>query len=337
MRQYPYIYSQRDPQWASQRLGTVNGITIGGYGCILTCNAMKAGYYGHQITPNALDDIFTNRGIYVQGDLLPDSGIHQVFDDIQLVEVKNFAGIPTDMNYLKEKSQDPTLTVTIEVDFDHNPSDGIQTHFVELHSYDGNTLRIYDPWYGQEDDFTTHYGTDPITTIQKFTVYKGNPGKPQMLVDQDLYAKLVSNSSANDAVCDELSLPHDSGKDKEVAALRQIKTDKATAEQTVSTLNQQLPALKTENEQLAGQIDTLQKQLVDVQNASVHPDSGIDYKSLYEQAEVNLKDTKTKLTDAIEANNRQMAQYQNSSIHMVSLKTIVKIFFLRLFGGKTTN
>ena len=61
MRTYPQIYSQRDPQWASQKLGTVIGATIGQYGCFITSFAMIARYYGHQITPNALNDIFTQK------------------------------------------------------------------------------------------------------------------------------------------------------------------------------------------------------------------------------------------------------------------------------------
>lgn len=313
MRDYPFIYSQRDPQWAAQRLGTVNGITIGGYGCILTCQAMKAGYYNHEIKPNALDDIFTNRNIYQQGDLLPDVGIHQIFDDIKLIDTKVYSG-PADMNYLKQLSADATKTVTIEVDFDHDPNDGIQTHFVELHSFDGTHLRIYDPWYGQEDDFTTHYGTNPQVTIQKLSVYQGAPTKQQMSIDSDLFSKLVANSTANDAVCDELGLAHDAGKDAEVAAIAKLKADKSSAEQTATNLNKQIPDLEIANKKLQGAVDILQPKA----------DKLDEIQPLYDQAEIDLKKVREDYGELQKTANRSTAQTDNTNYTKVGTPTLVQ-------------
>src|SRR5258706_4340890 len=142
MRDYPHIYSQRDPRWAGNELGTAQGATIGAYGCILTCHAMKAGYYGHEIAPDALNDIYVQKNLYISNDLLSDADLSAVFNDIQLIDTKSYLGVPADLSYLKQLAQDPNITVTIEVDFDHDPNDGIQTHFVELHNYDGTTLTI---------------------------------------------------------------------------------------------------------------------------------------------------------------------------------------------------
>jgi uncharacterized coiled-coil protein SlyX len=332
MREYPHIYSQRDPQWAGQRLGTVDGATIGQYGCLLSCHAMKAGYYGHEIKPNALDDIYTNRKLYVSGDLLSDADLHVVFDDIQLIDSRSYSSGPADLNYLKQLAQDPTLTVTIEVDFDHDPKDGIQTHFVELHDFDGVTLTIYDPWYGQPDNFATHYGTNPAVTIQKFAVYKGNPTKAQMPIDQDLFTKLVKNSSAYDAVCDELGIPHDSDKALAIAEIAKLKSSKVTAEQTISTLNQQLPELRTTNETLTGQIKTLTQNIEDSEKAAIEPTSGKLYKDLYNQAEFDLIEKGKSLGALQQTYNRAIAQYQNTSALLIDKGQLIRIAIARILN-----
>lgn len=178
MRTYPNIFSQRDSSWANEELGTTPGATISAYGCLLTCFAMKACYYGHDFTPLQLDSQFVSEGIFIQGDMLPDNALRQVLPEAVYRQSFNFQNVPADLSLLKQLSEDDYITVTLEVDFDHDPTDGIQTHFVELHSYDGQSLKIYDPWYGSDDDFTTHYGPNPAQTILKFVVYKGTPVLP---------------------------------------------------------------------------------------------------------------------------------------------------------------
>ncbi len=199
MRNYPKIYSQRDPKWASQRLGTVNGSTIGQYGCYLTCDAMTAGYFHHEITPNALDDIFTNKKYYVSGNLLTDDALTKVFPEIVYQKTYSYKDVPADLNLLRQLAQDDTLAIILCIDFDHDPNDGIQTHFVCVQSYEGNILKIYDPWYGTEDDFALHYGNNPGLTIQKVVVYKGNPVNGTVAVDAAVFPQLVDKSTKYDA------------------------------------------------------------------------------------------------------------------------------------------
>lgn len=200
MRNYPQIYSQRDPQWASQRLGTVNGATIGQYGCYITSFAMTACYFGHEIKPNALDDIFTNKQLYADGDLISNDGdLSKVFPDIQFQKSYYYVNDPADLNLLKQLSSDDSLAIMLELDFDHDPTDGIQTHFVPLHEYDGNTLKIYDTWYGTDDDFSLHYGNNPTQTILKFVVYKGNPVGASVAVNANVFPQLVDKATKYDA------------------------------------------------------------------------------------------------------------------------------------------
>ena len=175
MRTLPVIYLQRDPRWAGQRLGTVDGSTIGQYGCYVSSLAMVAKYYGHDVTPASLDDLFTNGKFYNNGNLCSDDILQKVFADCKFVRAYNYPNTPADLNLLKTLISDLTISVILEVDFNYNPADGIQTHFVECVDCDGTKVTIADPWYGGIVDLSVHYGNNPAQTILKYVVYQGKP------------------------------------------------------------------------------------------------------------------------------------------------------------------
>jgi hypothetical protein len=172
------LYSQRDARWSSERLGTVNGATIGQYGCYVAVQAMSATNYGINIDPKSLDQLFTDNenspftnGGYVDGDLCWDGMLAKAFPHNFV-----YAGVNNPGNNSFDIS---TLTpydaygkeAFLELDFDHNPQDGIQTHFVRLYAYNNGNLIIDDPWYGTRDLFSKHYGSNPSQTIQKAIFY----------------------------------------------------------------------------------------------------------------------------------------------------------------------
>ena len=49
-------FSQRDPRWKDNLLGTDNSSTIGSYGCLLTCLTMVADAFGASETPATLNN-----------------------------------------------------------------------------------------------------------------------------------------------------------------------------------------------------------------------------------------------------------------------------------------
>lgn len=171
------LYSQRDVRWAGQRLGTVDGATLGKYGCYVTAQAMSATNYGIDVTPAHLDDTFTanmshpfSAGGYVDGDLCWDGMLSKVYPDIfNFVGVYHCENIVCDLNQLKEYDAYGKEAI-LEVDFDHNPGNGVQTHFIRLYAYNGGDLIIDDPWYGDRVKFSSRYG-DPRSTIQKAVFY----------------------------------------------------------------------------------------------------------------------------------------------------------------------
>src|SRR5262249_1653040 len=63
-------YSQRDPRWANLPLGNnANYPSIARWGCMMTSFAMLASSMGHVVNPQQLNDLMTQRGGFVSGDL----------------------------------------------------------------------------------------------------------------------------------------------------------------------------------------------------------------------------------------------------------------------------
>lgn len=63
------FYSQKDSQWASQKLGTSN-LTMGGYGCAVTSMAMELKFRGADVDPGKLNQWLTANGGYSSGNLV---------------------------------------------------------------------------------------------------------------------------------------------------------------------------------------------------------------------------------------------------------------------------
>jgi len=172
------VLSQRDPQWASQRLGTVDGTTIGGYGCIITCMTMLAQYYGHNLTPADMDNWLIDNQGYVQGNLYRNDAFGREFLDCSFDNVTFCTSVPAPLsqidNYLAQGKP-----VVIMVDFDHDPNDGIQTHFVLIVGKDiaGNYF-INDPWYGDQVYLIARYGENQAQIINQINFFSGPAPQP---------------------------------------------------------------------------------------------------------------------------------------------------------------
>jgi len=153
-------------------MGLDEEATIGQYGCLLTSFSMVAGYFKHDATPDVLNSIFTTNGVYVAGDLLTDWALQTVFGDCKHVGSLDYGNLPADMRRLRQLSANLKLAVILELDYDHDPNDGIQTHFVVLVGYNGDTFHIADPWTGTVVEFKDVYGKTPEKTLQKFIIYR---------------------------------------------------------------------------------------------------------------------------------------------------------------------
>lgn len=166
-------YSQRDPSWAGQRLGTCDGVTIGSDGCYVTAFANIASHFGKDINPAQLDDDFTNNGRYVSGCLCRDNMLTEVYPDIQYIETFHFENGPADFSVLVNTFEDEYV-----IELDANPSaPGVQTHFNRFYDYFDGVLRIIDSWTGQLINVADVYG-DPAVAVQKIVHYRGPAPTP---------------------------------------------------------------------------------------------------------------------------------------------------------------
>lgn len=139
------MLSQRDPRWRDVKLGFSN-LTIGGYGCFLTCLAWMVGK-----TPDVVNDILRKANAFGGADR---SLI--ISDRAAIALGLGYFGIEYDVN--KEPDWFPNIK---EVDM--SPAPGKQQHFV-VRIKDGGKKFILDPWDGKQKAV----GFYPFVSYRKF-------------------------------------------------------------------------------------------------------------------------------------------------------------------------
>jgi hypothetical protein len=170
------VYAQRNVPggqqvpWWNQRLGTVDGVTIGSDGCYVTADAQVATHFEHVINPAQLDNRMTDLHLYVAGDLMTDRALSQVFTDILYVETRSWPGA-ADLNYLA-MADDEEIIIGLD-----NLNQGAKArHFARVFDYNPKTgvLMIDDPWWGVTLNFASKYGS-PSRNVMKAIKYR-RPG-----------------------------------------------------------------------------------------------------------------------------------------------------------------
>ncbi len=161
----PVIYNQND--YGAVDLGTSSIETIQAGGCLDCSFAMLASFFGHQENPVQMNQLFIDKGVYVETDLLPDNALTQIFPDIKYVNTLNYEPVPTDLNTIKTLLDDPTKGLILRINFGNS-----NYHFVFVVACDGTTLHIANPLSGVIEDFSQRYG-NPITANLHVLVYTG--------------------------------------------------------------------------------------------------------------------------------------------------------------------
>jgi len=113
------FYSQKDPKWINQRLGTCNGETLGKSGCKVACYAMLDGR-----TPAEVDDLLTEKGGYSKGCLTVDSSASKILG----------------LEFNGSTTKKPNHICIAETN--HYAKNGVPQHFFII---DPNTNRRVDP------------------------------------------------------------------------------------------------------------------------------------------------------------------------------------------------
>ena len=131
------ILSQRDSRWAAEKLGT-SYVTVGRYGCTITCLSMLSGYFKSFKTPRFLAKYlkYTRDGLIIWSSMpyvLPfrlDKRLYRQ-DDIEI----------------KKSLDDPDKAVILQVDNFH------WVVCLGVYRFAPWIYRIADPWTGKKKAF----------------------------------------------------------------------------------------------------------------------------------------------------------------------------------------
>ena len=162
------MYSQRDLRWSWQYVGSSNR-TIYRVGCLLTCFAQLLTSHGYGFSPAQLNKYFKLTRRYIQTNILNDNAIEIVNPNIKHVGTVAYPKKPVNLSLLE---CEPGEEIILKVDYNNDPKDGEQRHFVLMKSWDGkDTIMIADPLGGWVGDFRQRYG-DSRYNILKIIKYE---------------------------------------------------------------------------------------------------------------------------------------------------------------------
>ena len=172
--------SQQDPQWKNQDLGD-DVITIGKFGCLLTCMAMVADGFGADENPATLNRKMKAVGGFIGALVIP-AALPNAVPGVRFIKYVPCEGQPAPLADI-----DATLQAgkPVIVEVDYSPAKGLQNHWVVVYAKQGDDYLIQDPWpYPPETKqvlLTQRYGFagDPGQIIQSAVWFDGTAQPPR--------------------------------------------------------------------------------------------------------------------------------------------------------------
>lgn len=157
--------TQRDPRWKAQRLGTVNGTSIGSDGCVVTAACMLYTYYGKPVLPPDLDNFWTDNKIYESGNLFSMSKIGAFMPSIVLDEMVRCKTVPAPIDKIKGYIDQgkPVFVWVI--------NEGVE-HCTLAVGYEDNQIIVNDPWRGDRVKISDRWG-DSVKAIIYANLFSG--------------------------------------------------------------------------------------------------------------------------------------------------------------------
>jgi hypothetical protein len=251
--------SQRDERWKLKRLGN-STLTIGSYGCLLTCHSMSLIYFGHELTPELLNEVYKSKGVFDEA-LINFYAAGTVFEDFNAVEYYDCQTIPCDLNKIDVglSKKQPIIAM---VDFDLNPNTKGDWHFVLIigKTDDGHYL-INDPWTGETYYFDAKYG-DPSKNIYGLRIYEGIPKTNE--TNEDTLNDLQDKLSSCNSMLSEKALESNSLRDELLVQEKDnedLASQLSTARSERDKATWELKVLQLKNEELGKQIKSKDKEI----------------------------------------------------------------------------
>jgi len=270
--------SQRDSKWSAKKLGT-SSVSIGDYGCYLTCLSMLLKYYGHEQTPDVLNELFKSNGVYVQKNLVDGWAVSKVYADIKYDEHYECPDVPCDLTKI-DKYLDEKKPVIAKVDF--SPKEGVQDHFVLIIGKENDDYFINDPWTGETYFFSAKYG-EPSRFIYGLRLYSGEVKEVTNNEDKisDLENKVKSLNEENARIRLELN---------------SVRDDLQIQERDNADLVKQLNEARNQRDKAVSQQQVLEGKVKNLEEAIKDKDS--KYKTLLEENKALKDSVKTALDDS---------------------------------------
>lgn len=170
-------FSQRDPRWASEKLGT-SPVTISDYGCALCALTTIEKYYSMDTDPSRLNTLLIEKGVYASKNLMQWWLVNRVNE---FVTLKDWIDCVTKPAPLDKIDTELTAGRPVIVFVDLNPNQPGADHFIVIigKTEDGHYL-AYDMWYPDEDAifFDARYG-DPTKGIFRIMTFNGPVPQPE--------------------------------------------------------------------------------------------------------------------------------------------------------------
>jgi len=167
--------SQRNEKHKLKKLGT-SSVTIGNFGCLLTCHTMMLNYYGKDFTVDSLNEFYKSHKVFDQKNLINFWEAANCFNDITADErvdcYTTSAPFEKIDKYLGEGKPIIVGLGASPITPKELKYDGLIDHFVLIKGKDNDSYLINDPWTGEEYFFEGKYG-DPAKYIFGLRLYSG--------------------------------------------------------------------------------------------------------------------------------------------------------------------
>lgn len=202
--------SQRDNRWSRVKLGT-SEVTIGGYGCVLTCVTMQCIYHGKNVTPLELNEAGIDKKVFYKTNLWDWQGLEKIYPDIKWIGRQEYKDIPADLQYIDDQlEKKQPVIIKVEADEIGTPKGD---HFILIIGKEGDDYWVNDPWWRPSDShpqqfllskYYSNLGSNkPEHIILGVRVYEGSLENQEMNQYDKKALEIVTNFANGDNAKDQ--------------------------------------------------------------------------------------------------------------------------------------
>ena len=174
-------YSQRDIEWAEDKLGSSKEYTMGTAGCLVTAVAsMLSDLTGNPVTPGHLNQWLRENKGYVNDCLFNFNSVLSF--GVSLAERINCLNTAAPIAHLSEAIEAGSVVI---VQVDSRPGGELDQHWVRLLSVDSQDGQIMDPWQlpgGEFVKLSRYFASGWTSERAIFTVVVYQPAAPGRVV-----------------------------------------------------------------------------------------------------------------------------------------------------------